>query len=178
MLYARNPGGAPANVAVAAQKLEHTRHLLEKQGRICMVNFLGLKEEGSCRYERVNFRWSVFYNISLCWDKWEGWAHLFLFQEARSRHKNSKRRSRYRHIETKTNIFHVGSLSLTDQPARDTTLYAVKRAKSKGSIILWPELPRVFVVGRRNGKETDEKSCAFCWSYENFRWRDRTFDRL
>lgn len=34
-----------------------------------------------------------------------------------------------------TNIFHVGSLSLTDQPARDTTFYAVKRAKNKGSII-------------------------------------------
>lgn len=34
-----------------------------------------------------------------------------------------------------THIFHVGSLSLTDQPARDTTFYAVKRAKNKGSVI-------------------------------------------
>lgn len=34
-----------------------------------------------------------------------------------------------------TNIFHVGSLSLTDQPARDTTFYAVKRAKNNGSVI-------------------------------------------
>lgn len=41
----------------------------------------------------------------------------------------------YIDILDNTNIFHVGSLSLTDQPARDTTLYAVKRAKSKGSII-------------------------------------------
>lgn len=48
----------------------------------------------------------------------------------------------------RTNIFHVGSLSLTDQPARDTTFYAVKRAKNKGSVIsydpnyrasLWPD---------------------------------------
>ena len=38
-------------------------------------------------------------------------------------------------ILDRTHIFHVGSLSLTDQPARDTTFYAVKRAKSKGSII-------------------------------------------
>ena len=47
-----------------------------------------------------------------------------------------------------THIFHVGSLSLTDQPARDTTFYAVKRAKNKGSVIsydpnyrasLWPD---------------------------------------
>ena len=34
-----------------------------------------------------------------------------------------------------TKIFHVGSLSLTDQPARDTLVYAVKRAADKGSII-------------------------------------------
>lgn len=34
-----------------------------------------------------------------------------------------------------THIFHVGSLSLTDQPARDTTFYSVKRAKNKGSVI-------------------------------------------
>ena len=34
-----------------------------------------------------------------------------------------------------TQVFHVGSLSLTDQPARDTTFYAVLRAKEKGSII-------------------------------------------
>ena len=48
----------------------------------------------------------------------------------------------------KTSIFHIGSLSLTAQPARDTTLYAVKRARKKGSIIsydpnyrasLWPD---------------------------------------
>ena len=38
-------------------------------------------------------------------------------------------------ILDKTQIFHVGSLSLTEQPARDTTLYAIRRAKDKGSII-------------------------------------------
>ena len=38
-------------------------------------------------------------------------------------------------ILDKTHIFHVGSLSLTEQPARDTTHYAIRRAKEKGSII-------------------------------------------
>ena len=33
------------------------------------------------------------------------------------------------------NIFHVGSLSLTEQPASDTTHYAIRRAKEKGSVI-------------------------------------------
>ena len=38
-------------------------------------------------------------------------------------------------ILDRTHIFHVGSLSLTEQPARDTTHYAIRRAKEKGSII-------------------------------------------
>lgn len=38
-------------------------------------------------------------------------------------------------ILDRTQIFHVGSLSLTEQPARDTTLYAIRRAKKNGSII-------------------------------------------
>ena len=38
-------------------------------------------------------------------------------------------------ILDQTRIFHVGSLSLTDQPARDTTFYAVKRAKKNGNMI-------------------------------------------
>ncbi len=68
----------------------------------------------------------------------------------------------------KTSIFHIGSLSLTAQPARDTTLYAVKRARKKGSIIsydpnyrasLWPD--------EKNGKTADEKSDPLCGSYEN-----------
>ena len=38
-------------------------------------------------------------------------------------------------ILDKTTLFHVGSLSLTEQPARNTTHYAIRRAKEKGSII-------------------------------------------
>ena len=34
-----------------------------------------------------------------------------------------------------TDIFHIGSLSLTDEPGRETTWYAVKRAKKMGSMI-------------------------------------------
>lgn len=36
-------------------------------------------------------------------------------------------------ILDRTNIFHVGSLSLTDQPARDTTHDAIRRAKERGN---------------------------------------------
>lgn len=34
-------------------------------------------------------------------------------------------------ILDQTQVFHVGSLSLTEQPARDTTFYAIRRAKKR-----------------------------------------------
>ena len=34
-------------------------------------------------------------------------------------------------ILDKTTLFHVGSLSLTEQPARNTTHYAIRRANGK-----------------------------------------------
>ena len=39
----------------------------------------------------------------------------------------------------KTSIFHIGSFSLTAQPTRDTTLYAVKRARKKE--VSFPMIP-------------------------------------
>lgn len=42
MLYARNPGGAPANVAVASGRLGAHTAFMGKQERICMGNFSGL----------------------------------------------------------------------------------------------------------------------------------------
>ena len=38
-------------------------------------------------------------------------------------------------ILKESKIFHVGSLSLTDEPARDATVYAVKDRKKNGAII-------------------------------------------
>ena len=42
MLYARNPGGAPANVAVRQEDWEHILHLSEKPEMICKGNFCAL----------------------------------------------------------------------------------------------------------------------------------------
>lgn len=91
-LYARNPGGAPANVAVAAGRLGARTAFLGKAGRDMHGEFL----RSVLQREQVDTRGLILDH---------------------------------------TNIFHVGSLSLTDQPAEDTTFYAVKRAKAKGSVI-------------------------------------------
>lgn len=89
-LFARNPGGAPANVAVAAAKLGAHTAFIGKAGKDIHGEYLKTVLEK----EEMDVD-----------------------------------------ILDKTCIFHIGSLSLTEQPARDTTYYAIRRAKEKGSII-------------------------------------------
>ena len=89
-LFAQNPGGAPANVAVAVAKLGGHTAFIGKAGKDMHGEFL----KSVLEKEEIDVD-----------------------------------------ILDKTHIFHVGSLSLTEQPARDTTHYAIRRAKEKGSII-------------------------------------------
>ena len=89
-LFSQNPGGAPANVAVAVAKLGGHTAFIGKAGKDMHGEFL----KSVLEKEEIDVD-----------------------------------------ILDKTHIFHVGSLSLTEQPARDTTHYAIRRAKEKGSII-------------------------------------------
>lgn len=57
-------------------------------------------------------------------------------------------------ILDKTTLFHVGSLSLTEQPARNTTHYAIRRAKEKGSIISYdPNYRASYWKDKKTAKE-------------------------
>lgn len=135
MLYARNPGGAPANVAVAAQKLGAHTAFIGKAGKDMHGEFLrsvlekeNVDTKGLILDEKY-FTTLAFVNVN------ESGERTFSF--ARKPGADTKIQKEEVNIDVldSTNIFHVGSLSLTDQPARDTTFYAVKRAKNKGSMI-------------------------------------------
>ena len=134
-LYAGNPGGAPANVAVAASRLGAHAAFIGKAGEDIHGEFL----RSVLQSEKVEtkgmlldadyFTTLAFVEIS------ESGERTFSF--ARKPGADTKIQKEEVDIDLldQTNIFHIGSLSLTDQPARDTMLYAVKRAKNKGSII-------------------------------------------
>lgn len=135
MLYARNPGGAPANVAVAAEKLGADTAFIGKAGKDMHGEFLRSvlqKENVDARgliLDEQYFTTLAFVEVN------EAGERTFSFSRKPGADTKIQKEEVYIDILDNTNIFHVGSLSLTDQPARDTTLYAVKRAKSKGSII-------------------------------------------
>ncbi|MBS5144121.1 MAG: carbohydrate kinase [Butyricicoccus pullicaecorum] len=135
VLYARNAGGAPANVAVAAAKLGAHTTFIGKAGKDMHGEFLQeiLKNErvdtkGLLLDERY-FTTLAFVNINQAGER------TFSF----ARKPGADTKIRREEIDTalldNARIFHVGSLSLTDEPARDTTFYAVKRAKDSGSLI-------------------------------------------
>lgn len=135
MLYARNPGGAPANVAVAARRLGAHTAFLGKAGKDMHGEFLQsvLHKEhvdtaGMILDERY-FTTLAFVEVN------ESGERTFSFARKPGADTRIQKEEIDVDVLDNTNIFHVGSLSLTDQPARDTTFYAVKRAKNKGSII-------------------------------------------
>lgn len=134
-LFAQNPGGAPANVAVAASRLGTKTAFLGKAGRDMHGRFL----KSVLEQEEVDTRGLILdadYFTTLAFVRL-GTAGERTFAFARKPGADTQIRADEiaAEILANTNIFHVGSLSLTDQPARDTTLYAVKQAKKMGSII-------------------------------------------
>lgn len=135
MLYARNPGGAPANVAVAARKLGAKTAFLGKAGKDMHGEFL----HSVLEKEKVDTKGFVlderyFTTLAFVQVNEEG-ERTFAFARKPGADTMIEQDEINLEILDHTKIFHVGSLSLTAQPARETTFYAVKRAKEKGSII-------------------------------------------
>lgn len=135
MLYARNPGGAPANVAVAAGKLGARTAFMGKAGKDMHGEFLRsvLQRENvdtaGLILDEKYFTTLAFVEVNASGER------TFSFARKPGADTRIQKEEVDVDVLDNTTIFHVGSLSLTDQPARDTTFYAVKRARNKGSVI-------------------------------------------
>lgn len=134
-LFAQNPGGAPANVLVSASQLGAHTAFLGKAGKDMHGEFLknvleqkGVNTQGLL-LDQEYFTTLAFVNLT------EQGERTFSFARKPGADTNMHKQEINVEILDHTNIFHVGSLSLTDEPSRGTTFYAVKRAKEKGSII-------------------------------------------
>lgn len=148
MLFARNPGGAPANVAVAARRLGAKTAFLGKAGQDMQGVFLRsvLEQEqvdvsGMILDDRY-FTTLAFVEVN------EAGERTFSFARKPGADTQITPEELNLGVLEYTKILHIGSLSLTDQPIRDTTFYAVKYAKKHGILIsydpnyratLWPD---------------------------------------
>lgn len=131
----RTQAELPANVAVAAAKLGARTAFLGKAGKDMHGEFLkevlkkeNVETDGMILDEKF-FTTLAFVKTA------ENGERSFSFARKPGADTRIEKEEIHTVILDQTKIFHAGSLSLTDQPARDTTFYAVKRAKKNGSMI-------------------------------------------
>lgn len=134
-LFEQNPGGAVANVVCAASRLGIKTAFIGKVGKDMHGTFLAstLKNAG-VNINNLVLSDEVFTTLafvalgkdgerSFSFARKPGADTCLTVEEVRTT------------LLTECNIFHVGSLSMTDEPARGTTLHAVRTAKEHGAII-------------------------------------------
>ena len=134
-LFAQNPGGAPANALTAASRLGASCAFLGKAGDDMHGRFLKetlIKERihtGGFLLDPNFFTTLAFVALTP-----EG-ERSFSFARKPGADTQLSREELSPDVLKHTKIFHVGSLSLTDEPARGTTMYAVQTARENGSLI-------------------------------------------
>ena len=135
--YLRNAGGAPANVLVALEKLGHKTAFLGKVGCDMHGEFLRstLEEQGIDTTGLVSdpdaFTTLAFVALSPDGEREFSFA----------RKPGADTQLTFDELDLslidETRVFHFGTLSLTDEPARTTTYRAVEYAKTHGKLVTY-----------------------------------------
>ncbi len=134
-IFAQNPGGAPANVAVCAKRLGANTSFVGKVGDDMHGHFLKnvLEQEGvdtkGMVVDKDYFTTLAFVDIS------DTGERSFSFARKPGADTQITESELNQEVLNNAKIFHVGSLSLTNEPSKTTTFYAVKKAKENNSII-------------------------------------------
>ena len=133
--YAANPGGAPANLAVAAARLGAKTAFVGKVGRDAFgsslravleandVDTQGLLEDGK--------EHTTLAVVSV--DKTG--ERSFSFYRNPSADVNLRSEELPEKLLKDTRVLHFGSVSLTAEPARSATLYAARAARENGCLV-------------------------------------------
>ena len=134
-LFERNPGGAPANVLTAAARFGRKTAFLGKVGNDMHGQFLrdtladaGIDVSGLVLAEDV-FTTLAFVTLN---DRGE---RGFSFARKPGADTCLRPEELNAAVLDGCRVLHVGSLSLTDEPARGATFAAVERAKAAGAVI-------------------------------------------
>jgi fructokinase len=148
-IFERNPGGAPANVLVALQRLGFETAFIGKVGTDMHGEFL----RGTLTSNGVNcdglisdpnyFTTLAFVALDAQGDR------AFSFARKPGADTQLRPDEIDERIIRKSRVFHIGSLSLTDEPARSATYKALEVAKAAGCVMsyapnyranLWPNV--------------------------------------
>ncbi len=134
-LFEQNPGGAVANVLCAISKLGKKASFIGKVGDDMHGAFLRetLENMGvdTCGMvtDKDFFTTLAFVSLSKSGER------SFSFARKPGADTRLAISDVSKSILHNTTVFHVGSLSMTDEPARSATIYAIKEAKKAGAVI-------------------------------------------
>ena len=134
-LFEQNPGGAPANLLTVASHFGYKTSFIGKVGKDMHVEFLRrtLQKEGigtdSLIVDDRFFTTLAFVGID------KNGERNFSFSRKSGADTQLSAADLDRELLQNCRIFHFGSLSLTDEPAKTATLEAVQIARRAGSLI-------------------------------------------
>lgn len=135
MVFEQNPGGAPANVLACLSKLGKKTSFIGKVGTDMQGNFLKQTlENAGIETAALIFDENVFTTLAFVSLDDNG-ERSFAF----ARKPGADTKLEPSEVDTdlieNSSIFHFGSLSLTDNPAREATFFALEHAKKSDTII-------------------------------------------
>ena len=133
-LFEQNPGGAPANVAVMGAKLGLSVAFIGKIGVDLNGDFLAktLREQG---VDTKGLLRSDHEATAVAFVKLTEAERQFSFIRNPGADTTLAEAEVDFEIVRNTKIFHFGSLSLTDEPARTATVRAARAAKAEGALV-------------------------------------------
>lgn len=134
-IFAQNAGGAPANVAAAMAKLGANAAFIGKAGNDMHGRFLKETLE-SCGIDSSGLALSDDYFTTLAFvNVSNDGEREFSFARNHGADKMLNSADIPEKLISESRIFHIGSISLTDEPCRSATLYAVEQAKKSNAVI-------------------------------------------
>lgn len=135
MLFERNPGGAPANLLAALSNLGGKGAFIGMVGNDQFGHYLNsVLEEKHIETKGLSFSDEVNTTLAFVHLDDRGDRSFSFYRKPGADTMLEEKNLNFELID-KAKIFHFGSLSLTSEPSRNTTLKAVEYAKEKGLII-------------------------------------------
>lgn len=135
MLFARNPGGAPANVLAMCARLGGSAAFIGKVGDDAFGSFLesvmrdaGIDVTGLCKTADVPTT-LAFVHLNADGDR------SFSFYRKPGADIALSIDEVPHSVLQQCRVFHFGSVSLTDEPVRSATLFAAREARAAGALI-------------------------------------------
>lgn len=161
--FERNPGGAPANVAVCVSKLGGKAGFIGKAGDDMFGHFLSsvLEDNG---VDISGLKFSKEANTTLAFVQLdENGDRSFSFYRNPGADTTLDTSEVNYDLIKNSKVFHFGSLSLTNEPVRSATRAAVKYARENGCIISYdPNLRPPLWESMELAKEQIESMMEFC----------------